>query len=789
MSRHLILQSEYWWGIFRYALLITTALVFMVGWPLSQASASDSEIRSSDIVTAADRNFWSFTTPVRPEVPEVTDSSRVQSVIDRFILSKLEKEGLSFHEEADSRALIRRVTFNLSGLPPEPESVEAFANAHDPATYERLVDRLLASPRYGERWGRHWLDVAGYAESSYFIGDIIRPDYWRYRDYVIRAFNEDKPYDVFVLEQLAGDELFDWRNTEVFTEDQVEKLVATGFLRTTPDATVSTLTQTQFEKISAVQQAVVEVSMKALMGLTLNCVRCHSHKYDPIPHEDYYKLTALFEPAFDSDPHRWLAGIWQRNAPGPIRAIPLTPKAERDAYFEQSEVWRDKTTALKQQLRYELPRRWRNHFLRENSQNIKDDTRREQVLGIISQGPDNINEVEEAILRRVFEELGGTGEQDQLKELYPEYEQQHKELNERIEEIYEMAALPPIVWGTFDVSTSPSPTPLLHGGNFKTPGDPVTPGVLRVLDDPEHPFDWEAAAAKSPQGTTGRRLALAEWLTDPKHPLTARVMVNRIWQYHFGEGLVRTPDDFGLRGSRPTHQDLLNWLAVEFMESGWSIKHIHRLILHSTAYRQSSRFDKAREEADFSNQLWNRFPKRRLEAEAIRDAMLAVSGQLDLTMYGKSIPTKRLEDGLVIIPRDHPGRTRRSVYVSTQRSGIPNFLTSFDAPIMDTNVPKRRVSAISQQALAAMNSPFMHETAEALRERIESEGHATFEERLNRIWMLAYSRYPSDEETSSLRAWMQREMDPSNPNIDQPEDVWKILCHGVLSSNEFLYLN
>lgn len=788
MFRHLIVQSNCCGASLRHVFSITVALVLTVGGPVCQASASDSEIRKSDKVTAADRNFWSFTKPVRPEVPEVKDSSRVQSVIDRFILSKLEEEGLGFHEEADNRTLIRRVTYNMTGLPPEPEAVEAFANAQDPEAYDQLVDRLLASPRYGERWGRHWLDVAGYAESSYFIGDIIRPDYWRYRDYVIRAFNEDKPYDVFVREQLAGDEMFDWRNAEVFTEDQIEKLVATGFLRTTPDATVPTQTSTQFEKISAVQQAVVEVSMKALMGLTLNCVRCHSHKYDPIPHEDYYKLSALFEPAFDADPERWLAGIWRRDTPGPIRAIPLTPKAERDAYLEQSAVWMDESAALKQQLRYGLPRRWRNQFLRENSEKIQDDTRRERVLEIISQGQDNIYEVEEAILVETFQELGGTG-QDQLKELYPEYEQQDKQLNERLEEIYEEAALPPIAWGTFDVTTSPSPTPLLLRGNFKTPGDPVTPGVLRVLDDPEHPFDWEGASAKSPQGTTGRRLALAEWLTDPKHPLTARVMVNRIWQYHFGEGLVRTPDDFGERGSRPTHPDLLDWLAVEFMESGWSIKHIHRLILRSTAYRQSSRFDQTREEADPSNKLLNRFSKHRLEAESIRDAMLAVSGQLDLTMYGESVPTERLEDGLVVVPKDHPGRTRRSVYIITHRSGTPNILTTFDAPIMDTNAPKRRESAISQQALAAMNHPFMHESAEALRERIESEGHATFEERLNRIWMLAYSRYPTDEETSSLRAWMQSEMDASNPEIGQSDDVWQTLCHAVLSSNEFLYLN
>lgn len=765
----------------RWALCMPAVLAFALVGPVSQAFASESEIRRSDEVTAMDRDFWSFTKPVRPAIPEVKDPARARTAIDYFIQAKLEEEGLSFHEDADSRTLARRVTYNLTGLPPEPEAVEAFANGHDSAAYDQLVDRLLASPRYGERWGRHWLDVAGYAESSYFIGDQIRPDFWRYRDYVIRAFNEDKPYDVFVQEQLAGDEMFDWRNTEDFTEDQVEKLVATGFLRSTPDAT-DNQPITQGEKIYATQQAVVEVSMKALLGLTLNCVRCHSHKYDPIPHEDYYKLTALFQPAFD--PEQWVAGIWTRHYPGPIRAIPLTPKAERDAFFEQSHVWKEKNSALKKQYYYELPRRWRDRFLQENSDLIKDDTLRERALEIISRGWVDRPEIDVAIIARIFEELEINAEQ--LKERYPEYERQEKELKERIEKLYDSSALPPLAWGTFDVSTAPSPTPLLHRGNHETPGESVTPGVLRVLDDSEHPFDLEALAEESAPGTTGRRLALANWLTDRKHPLTARVMVNRIWQYHFGEGLVRTPDDFGVRGNRPTHPDLLNWLAVEFMESGWSIKHIHGLILRSMVYRQSSRFDKAREEADPSNQLLSRFPKRRLEAEAIRDGMLAVSGQLDLSMYGESVPTERLEDGRVLVPADHAGRTRRSVYISTQRSGIPNFLTTFDAPMMDTNAPKRSTSAISQQALVAMNNPFMHESAEALRDRIVSDERETFEERLNRMWMLAYARYPTDEETNRMKGWMETAMDAGDGGF---RDAWKTISHAVLSSNEFLYID
>ena len=763
---------------------IIMAMVCLFG-SMPQASATTSELRRSEEVTAEDRAFWSFRKPVRPEIPAIMDKAGARNSIDHFVLGTLEKEGLGYNEDADNRTLIRRVTYNLTGLPPEPEAVEAFVNNPDPMAYERLVDRLLASPRYGERWGRHWLDVAGYAESSFFIGDQIRPEFWRYRDYVIRSFNDDKPYDVFVREQLAGDEMFDWRNTEVFTEDQVEKLVATGFLRCTPDAT-DNQPITQEEKIYATQQAVVEVSMKALMGLAFNCFRCHSGKYNPVSHEEYYKLTAFFQPAFD--PEQWLAGIWTDTVPGPIRAIPLMPRSEREAYFAESQKWQDENFALRDRISYELPQKWRDRYLKDHSEKIEDDTHRNRVTEILGRGPDNRLPSDEDLLTQVFEVLGITT--DQLKELYPEYEQQDTAARDRIKELVEETKeLPPLVWGTFDVSTSPSPTPLLRRGNFETLGEPVSPGVLTVLDDPEQPFDWEAAASKSPQSTTGRRLALAEWITDPNHPLTARVMVNRIWQYHFGEGLVRTPDDFGIRGSRPTHPELLDWLAVEFMESGWSIKHIHRLILRSTVYRQSSLVDEALEVADPSNRLWSRFPKRRLEAEAIRDAMLAVSGQLDLRMYGESVPTERLEDGRVQVPPDHPDRGRRSVYVNSQRTGIPGFLTTFDAPILDTNAPKRPASAIPQQALVAMNNPFMHGSAEAFRDRIASEGLETLEERLNRIWMLAYSRYPTNKEINKIKAWLGTAMNANISNICESQDAWKTVCHAVFSSNEFIYID
>ncbi len=766
------------------SILITVLVAIAQGGLVSRNIASETEIRSSDEVTAVDRQFWSFTKPERPSVPEVKDSSRVRTDIDHFILASLEDADLNFHDDADRWTLIRRVTYNLSGLPPVPEAVEAFVNNEGPHAYEQLIDQLLNSPRYGERWGRHWMDVAGYSESSFFIGDQIRPDFWRYRDYVIKAFNDDKPYDVFVREQLAGDEMFDWRNVKEFSEDQIEKLVATGFLRCTPDAT-DNQPITQVEKIFAAQQAVLEISMKALMGLTLNCVRCHSHKYDPIPHEDYFQLMGIFQPAFD--PEDWYSGIWTRHYPGPLRAIPLVPKSERDAFFKESREWRETIFVYYRQLRYDLPLLWQDRFLQDRKDQIEDSLR-DRVLNITTQDLDERGDADEALLTQVFEDLGGSKEM--LKEVYPEYLEEEKELRAQIDALIESSEeLPPLAWATFDVSTVPSPTPLLLRGNFETPGDPVPPGVLTVLNDPARPFNLEAFAEESPKSTTGRRLAFAKWLTDSNHPLTARVMVNRIWQYHFGEGLVRTPDDFGARGSRPTHPNLLNWLAVEFMESGWSIKHMHRLILRSTVYRQSSRFDITREEADPSNRLLNRFSKRRLEAEAIRDGMLAVSGQLDLEMYGESVPTERLEDGRVIVPSDHPDRGRRSVYLSTQRTGQLGILTIFDAPVMDTNAPKRSTAAISQQALVAMNNPFMHENAEAFRDRIDSESLESFEERLTRIWMLAYSRNPTRDELSSMQGWMQKTLDVENPTIGQQKEAWKTLSHAVLSSNEFLYID
>ncbi len=664
----------------------------------------------------AGRSFWSFRAPVRPPVPTVRGGDRVRTPIDAFVLRRLEDAGLGFNPDASRRVLVRRLSFDLLGLPPDPAEIDAFVADPDAHAADRLVDRLLASPHHGERWGRHWLDVAGFAESSLFIGDQRRPGFWRYRDYVIRALNADMPYDRFVTEQLAGDELFDWRSVESFDEEHIAKLVATGFLRCPPDAT-DNQPITQGEKIFAAQQAVVEVSMKALIGLTLNCVRCHSHKYDPIPHEDYYRLVAVFQPAYD--PERWLAGIWNQGNPGPVRAVPILDRDEREEFFRRSRAWGEERLALVAKL--------------EGSD--AEETRR---------------------IRERFEEI-------------------RKEVGE----------LPPLIWGLFDVSTDPSPTRLLERGNHETPSREVAPGVLSVLDDPDDPF--RAPEPEAGASTTGRRLALARWLTRRDHPLTARVIVNRIWQYHFGRGLVETPDDFGARGRAPSHPELLDWLAVELVESGWSLKHIHRLILDSTTYRQAAGVDERRQRIDPSNRLLGSFPRRRIEAEALRDAMLAASGLLDTRLHGPSVPTARRPDGRFVVPSDHPDRHRRSVYLSTRRTWVATFLTTFDAPVMDTNCPRRASAAIPQQALALMNNPFTIECAAAFAGRALAEGDETIDDRLRRAWILAFGRAPEHDEAAPFRRLVAAAVGSTEEEAERR--AWRTVCHALLSASEFLYVD
>ncbi len=739
-----------------------------------------STVRDPDHVSAEDRLFWSFVKPARSSLPTVKNENRVSNPIDRFVLAKLEQHHLTFNPEADRRILIRRLYFNLTGLAPVPSDIDDFITDPNPFAYERLVDRLLTSSSYGERWARHWLDVAGYSESSLFIGDQLRPDFWRYRDYVIRSFNTDKPYNQFVMEQLAGDEMFDWRATDVFSENQKDKLIATGFLRCPPDAT-DNQPITQNEKIYATQQAVLEVSMKALLGLTLNCVRCHSHKYDPIPHTDYYRLMAVFQPAFD--PEKWLPGIYSRAQPGPIRAIPLTERKHRTDYLNRSLKWKPESWKLRKEVRYGLPNEYRDRYLKQQLPDLRKLPDYSRLADILES--DSRTKEEEEYVARIGVRLKIN--RSLLIKTYPEFEDREKQIQKRIQAIQkENGDLPPVAWGVYDVSTSPSPTRLLQRGNHETPGVRVKPGVLTVLDDPSHPFSILSPESRNNPTSTGRRLQLARWMTNPSHPLTARVLVNRIWQYHFGTGIVATPDDFGSRGSPPTHPELLDWLTVEFMENNWSIRHIHRLILNSTTYRQSSN-PSSITSPDPSNQLLSHFPKHRLEAEAIRDVMLKISGRLNDSMYGKSVPVKKQKNGMFVVDPEHPECHRRTIYVSTRRTWVPSFLSSFDAPIMDTNWPKRSESAIPQQALALMNNRFSIECSAAFNQRVMQEPEATFEARLIFAYRHVYGRDPSDEESHLFRSMIQPDEHP--PGSPENQKAWQLACQALLSSNEFMYID
>jgi hypothetical protein len=717
----------------------------------------------------------------------------VRNPIDAFIVHKLEALGLAPGKPAERRTFARRLYFDLIGLPPSPEEIEAFVGDAAPGADARLVERLLASPHYGERWGRHWLDVAGFAESSLFIGDVFRPNFWRYRDYVIRAFNEDKPYDRFVMEQVAGDELFDWRAAQHFTPEQIDCLVATGFLRCPPDAT-DNQEITQMEKRYAAQQAVVEVSMKALLGLTLNCVRCHSHKYDPIPQEDYYRLVGLFQPAFD--PENWVAGIWSKERPYPLRAIPLQDRAEREDFERRHTEWSAERHRLAQELQSVI-KRWRDRYVQEHPKRLDAGTDSEALLALARKPAAERSETEE---RRLSEACRRSGiDTNLLQRTFPEYENELRQAREQLGRVRDNSgSLPPLAWAAYDVSPHPSPVRLLKRGNYETPGDEIAPGVLSILDDPAHPFRVADPVDSGGSGKTlaempahGRRLALGRWLTRPEHPLTARVMVNRIWQYHFGAGLVETPDDFGARGSRPTHPALLDWLAVEFMESGWSIKHLHRLILLSATYQQTSGETPAGTAGstavpDNGAHWLAHFPRRRLEAEPIRDALLQVSGLLDRRQFGETVPTVKGPDGEFLISREHPGRYRRSVYLSTRRTWLPTFLALFDAPAMDTNWPKRSRAAIAPQALALMNNPLMLECAERFAQRVKAEAGPSFTSRLARAFLLAYGRPPASDEIALMR---EQTGVTENPAAEADGTDWRMLCHALLSSNEFLYVD
>jgi hypothetical protein len=770
-------------------------------------------------ITAADRQYWAFRPVHQPPVPSGGD--RVRTPIDAFLAVKLRETGLAFSPDADRATLVRRVTFDLIGLPPTPEEVAAFVADPDPRAYERLVDRLLARPEYGERWARHWLDVAGYADSEGGSpDDPVRTTAWKHRDYVIRAFNRDKPFDLFIKEQLAGDELAKrpWDPTDPET---VERLTATGFLRMAPDGSGAAGTDQKLARNQVVTDT-VKIVAGAFLGVTVGCAQCHNHKYDPLPQTDFYRLRAILEPGYDPD-------HWQ---PPAARRVSLYTDADRKsaAAVEAEAAKIDKERLTKQQ-----------EFI--------DRTFEKEVAKL----PEPLREPARAA--RKTPDAKRTAEQKKLMQEHPSlnvsagslylYDQKAAdELKQMAAGAAKVRAKKPAEEFVRALTETPGHVPatrLQHRGDPDQPKQVVPPGGLAVLD-----AMLPLPEPKSvPGGSSGRRLALANWLTDPRHPLTARVLVNRIWMEHFGRGIVGTPADFGRLGERPTHPELLDWLASEFVQSGWSLKHLHRLILTSTAYRQSSNSECGTRNAertsvphsafrdprsvDPDDKLVGRFPVRRLDAEAIRDATLAVSGRLNPKAFGPPVPVMEDDAGLAVIGkanRDGAGyklgdeavpvgeESRRSIYVQVRRTKPLAVLDAFDWATTEPNCEARHSTTATPQSLLLLNNEFVLTEAMHFADRVRAEAGPDVRARIARAWQLAYGVKPGSADIDRAVMFIARETEafeaapvaaarpnaaaptkapkkkePTKPPPSAADRALAAFCQALLVSNRFLYVD
>ena len=773
-------------------------------WIAAGASTSGDEPERLDPgipITLEERSYWAFQPIQRPPVPEYGPKERIRTPIDALLRQEM-PEGLSLSTDADRETLIKRVCFDLLGLPPTVEEMERWRTDPREDWYVALIDELLNSPHYGERWARHWLDVAGYADSEGFTtADANRPWAWRYRDYVIRSLNADKPFDRFITEQLAGDELAgvaqgDW------TPEQIELFTATGFLRMAADGTGSG--DSSPEARNKVIADTLSIVGSSLLGLSLNCAQCHDHRYDPIAQADYFAVRAVFDPALD----------WQNWKTPEQRLVSLYRATDREkaAEVEQQAQAVAKQKALKQQ-------EYMAQALDRELQKYEEPLR--QQLRAAFETRDRQQTDEQRTLLKKHPSVNITP--GVLYQYLPQAAEDLKIFDQKINEI--RARKPPEEFlrvlqeppGQVPVTT------LFHRGDHQQPQREITPAGLTVfapegkrarfpVDDPELP-------------TTGRRLAFARWLTDKNNPPFARVIVNRIWLHHFGRGIVLTPGDFGKLGSTPTHPELLDWLAAEFRDSGWSLKSLHRLILTSTAWRQSSRRDSDRDQLDPENRFYWRKSLQRLDAEILRDRMLAASDTLNRDLYGPPVAIREDETGQVIVDGQ---QTRRSLYIRVRRTQPVAMMQSFDAPVMEINCELRPVSTVATQSLMLLNGEFTIEQGGriadvAMREapvfpmdelrwntpdgKIEEfDSIALFQvpppdnrqlpSQIRHAWRLTLCRDPSPRELRlaiGFAAKQLRTLDANRTAIPEESSAGRQmlanLCQMLLNSNEFLHVD
>jgi mono/diheme cytochrome c family protein len=647
-----------------------------------------------------ERDFWSFKPILRPVVPDFSDHARVRSPVDAFIFSQLTQAGLDFAPDADWQTLLKRAAFDLTGLPPTDSQRLAVQTSPTAETYAKLVDELLASPQYGERWGRHWLDVAGYADSEGATNDdVVRGSAYHYRDYVINSFNADKPFDQFITEQLAGDELVPRPHSNLNSQ-QIEQLTATGFLRMAADGTAGGDIDHDIAK-NAVVADTLKIVSTSLLGLTVGCAQCHDHRYDPIPQNDYFQLRAVFEPALD-----WKN--WRNPAQREISLYTDADRAQAAAIDAEAEVVRrEQQTAQAQFVLAAIQREVEKHPAEQREMLLAaatapGDKRTPEQIALLTQIPAlNINQFNLSQYSQA--------DADKLKEF-----------DGQIAAILAKKAPEHFRRVLTEVPGQVPVTYLFNRGDHRQPRQPVSPGELQITANAGDALAISEQASDLP--TTGRRLALARYLTQDNHPLVSRVLVNRVWLNHFGKGLVSTPGDFGKLGVAPTHPELLDWLATEFRETGWSLKRLHRLIMNSTVYRQSSVPSSETLATDPANQLYGRMPVRRLEAETVRDRILAANGTLNLTQFGPPVPVQTDETGQIIVAGED---TRRSLYLQVRRSMPVSFLAMFDAPTMEVNCERRVVSTAATQSLMMLNSDFVLKQARLLAERALREAAAS----------------------------------------------------------------
>ena len=686
---------------------------------------------------------WPYTPPVAAKLPIVKNLAWTRNPIDRFVLAKLEAKGLKPNAPAPKIALLRRVYADLVGMPPTPQEAQTFLTDADPKAYEQLVDRLLSDPRYGERWARHWLDLVRYADSNGFENDETRPRAWRFRDYVIRSFNADKPYDRFLKEQIAGDELY---------PGDPDATIATGYARL---GTWDALSTDHPQRWQDYLNDVTDTTGSVVLGLTVGCAKCHNHKYDRISQSDYYRMQAFF-----------VSTKWTDTKLANVNAHEQEMRDQADAAEKLEHSLRQQHDALKE--RYGALIRAEKRKTAKPGADV--DVDNEEIYA-------RLTKEDKALMERL-----------------------EREMHDQRDIIERAAPYLPFAEAITDKDKTAPVHHVLLRGSLLTPGQEVHPGFVAALCGGQEKDAAFAPPATS--STTGARSTLANWLASRDNPMTARVMVNRVWQHHFGRGIVGTPSDFGRNGDKPTHPELLDWLAIRFMNDGWSLKKLHRLLLLSNTYQQSTQTSAVGATIDPTNALLWRMNRIRLEGEALRDSVLAVSGRLNPTGGGPGIYPK-VSDEVLSTGSTHKWGTsseadglRRTIYVFQRRSLALPIVEAFDGPDTTNTCPRRATTTIAPQALAMFNGEFSRGESRFLAERVVKEAGTDPNAEIIRAYQLALVRHPTPSQLALARAFLTKQMalnvkagKGKTPMSDAQKAALADFCHVLINTNEFLYLD